>query len=282
MSDKKVLFAVAGGHGGHDRSNVGANGYVEADWALATSIALNRALNRQPSFKSVNLRPGDMSLSIEEKVQSAKDMGADVLIDLHTNAGGGRGSEVYVSVKRNKDKKVAACISSMTANHFNTLDRGVKTKVISSGTRKGDDYFGIIRGAADHGIRGFITESLFHDNPREVAILNDKQSSIDCAEIIAQAFCLDYGVVYVAPCDEDSGKENECMDNKEKLPVSPWAEKSLELAKELGLTDGTKPRVGSSREETAVIALRAVGVAIEAIKNGNADELLDKIKKLGL
>ena len=48
-----------------------------------------------------------------------------------------------------------------------------------------------------------------------------------------------------------------------KLPTSKWAEKELALAKELGITDGTRPRDYVTREEAAIMCERVADILIE-------------------
>ena len=43
---------------------------------------------------------------------------------------------------------------------------------------------------------------------------------------------------------------------REKLPVSGWAEKEFEKAREAGITDGTMPRAFATREQVAAMILR--------------------------
>ena len=53
---------------------------------------------------------------------------------------------------------------------------------------------------------------------------------------------------------------NKFMENylaeREKLPVSGWAEKEFEKAREVGITDGTMPRAFATREQVAAMILR--------------------------
>ena len=71
---------------------------------------------------------------------------------------------------------------------------------------------------------------------------------------------LGYGRPLYEEDDEMTGEEifkalNEYLS---KLPCPDWAEKELEEAKELGITDGTRPRMICSRLEAAIMCKRAV------------------------
>ena len=81
------------------------------------------------------------NLNLSERIKEVNKNNFDFIAEIHLNAGGGTGSEVYYS-KGNKDGQTAAAlISDSIAFTFDIKNRGAKTKL----NAQGKDYFGIIR-----------------------------------------------------------------------------------------------------------------------------------------
>lgn len=81
----------------------------------------------------------------------------DLAAEIHLNAGGGTGSEVYYKHADEGGKKLAAKISAGIAKTFSLRDRGAKTKLNSAG----GDYFGFVRSV---GCRSLLIETVFIDS----------------------------------------------------------------------------------------------------------------------
>ena len=85
-------------------------------------------------------------------------------MDIHINAGGGDGSEVYYSHTSAPGKKLAqSIVDAMSAIGQNT--RGIKTRLSSSG----NDYFGMIR---DTDAPAVLVECAFIDNKTDLVIID--------------------------------------------------------------------------------------------------------------
>lgn len=82
---------------------------------------------------------GDLYLT--DRIKQANKKKYDFIAEIHLNAGGGTGSEVYYAKKSGKGKAIAAAISKSISSALGIRDRGARTKTGSSGA----DYFGIIR-----------------------------------------------------------------------------------------------------------------------------------------
>jgi N-acetylmuramoyl-L-alanine amidase len=130
---KKVFIGV--GHGGSDP---GAVKYiVEKEYTLLVAKALAEYLKTAGVEYKLS-RTADIDTDLNSKVAMCNAYNPDLVVDIHFNAGGGTGFEVY--------RSVVGGTSTTLANNINTevkkimSSRGVKTKV--SG---GSDYFGIIR-----------------------------------------------------------------------------------------------------------------------------------------
>lgn len=86
---KKVW--IDAGHGGKDPGAVG-NGLKEKDIALTISLGVNDRLEAEYEGVQVVLsRSTDVFLELKERTDVANKAGADLLVSIHCNAGGGSG-----------------------------------------------------------------------------------------------------------------------------------------------------------------------------------------------
>ena len=190
---KAVRVMIDPGHGGDDRWNRGPTGYIEADGVLKIAKYLKEELEATGRFVAGMTREGDRTLTLRERAMIGKDFNADLLISQHTNAfnGKARGAEVFYSVKRPKDKETAGRMAKALAKHFNTLNRGAKTRKNDFG----NDFYGVIRESVNYKIPTvFLVESLFHDNPGEEAYLKKEKNLKVIAKIQAEEIMRHYGI----------------------------------------------------------------------------------------
>lgn len=151
----KVYIGV--GHGGSDS---GAVKYlVEKDVNLKMALACRDYLKAAGVAVTIS-RTTDRDSSITEKVTAANSWGADLAIDIHNNAGGGDGAEVYYSIVNGTGKILSENILSEFEKIGQNV-RGAKTK-----QENGTDYFGFIR-LTD--MPAVITEAVFVDNAADAA-----------------------------------------------------------------------------------------------------------------
>lgn len=86
---KKVW--IDAGHGGKDAGATG-NGLQEKDIVLALSLAVKKRLEAEYDGVQVYLsRSSDVFLELAERSHKANAAGADILVSIHCNAGGGAG-----------------------------------------------------------------------------------------------------------------------------------------------------------------------------------------------
>lgn len=157
---KRVYVGI--GHGGYDSGAVG-NGFKEKDLTLSIGKYCNERL-KQYGIETKISRTTDCDSSINSKVAASNAFKADVCMDIHINAGGGDGSEVYYSHVSAPGKKLAQSIVDATlAIRQNT--RGIKTRVDDDGT----DYFGMIRMTDAPAV---LVECAFIDNATDIQIIN--------------------------------------------------------------------------------------------------------------
>lgn len=151
----KVYIGV--GHGGSDS---GAVKYlVEKDVNLKMALACRDYLKAAGVAIKIS-RTTDRDSSITEKVTAANSWGADLALDIHNNAGGGDGAEVYHSIVNGTGKILAENILSEFEKIGQNV-RGAKTK-----QENDTDYFGFIR-LTD--MPAVITEAVFVDNAADAA-----------------------------------------------------------------------------------------------------------------
>lgn len=131
---KKVFIGV--GHGGSDPGAV--KFITEKEYTLKTAKAVAEYLEEYGIGYKLS-RTSDVDTDMDSKVKMCNSYNPDLVIDVHFNAGGGTGFEVYYSVVGGVSKTLADNINTEVKKIFSS--RGVKTKTLDSGA----DYFAIIR-----------------------------------------------------------------------------------------------------------------------------------------
>lgn len=112
-SDRQAQFIIAvdAGHGGIDNgAQGGKTGTHEKDITLAFAKELTERLNKEPGIQAVLTRESDEFLSLSERVQIARQKGANLLISLHADTlkqKGIRGATVYTISDRASDRMAA-------------------------------------------------------------------------------------------------------------------------------------------------------------------------------
>ncbi|GAE04338.1 N-acetylmuramoyl-L-alanine amidase [Paenibacillus sp. JCM 10914] len=82
---------IDAGHGGQDPGATG-NGLVEKDVVLAISLGIKKRLETEYNDAEVMLsRSTDVFPTLSQRTNAANTAGADVLVSIHCNAGGGGG-----------------------------------------------------------------------------------------------------------------------------------------------------------------------------------------------
>lgn len=151
---------VDAGHGGSDP---GAVKYVvERDVNLVIAKACNEYLKKHGVSTKMSRTSNKTNTSINSMASEANRWGADFVVSIHNNAGGGDGFEVYHTINGGKGKTLAKNIEA-EVKKIGQNSRGLKTKKNSSGT----DYFGMIRLTDAPCV---ICEGFFVDNKTDVKI----------------------------------------------------------------------------------------------------------------
>lgn len=130
----------------------------------------------------------DATLYLTERIAHVNKHGYDLAIEIHLNAAGGTGSEVYYKHKSATGKKLAGAISKSIANTFGIRDRGAKVKINPS---NGTDYFGFIRSCK---CESLLIETVFIDTASDRKHVETAAGQRQCAEAIVKAVANFYGI----------------------------------------------------------------------------------------
>ena len=157
---KKVFIAV--GHGGRDPGAV-ANGFQEKNLNLAIALACKKVLDDHGVLTQIS-RTVDEDDELTQRIRECNAFDPDLALDIHNNAGGGDGAEVYHHFGGGTGKVLAQNIlEEITAIGQNS--RGTKTRLNDAGT----DYFGFIRQTNAPAV---IVECAFLDNAKDLPIID--------------------------------------------------------------------------------------------------------------
>ncbi len=174
-----MKFAVYAGHGGSDPGAVYGR-RKEKDYTLSLMKAVTECL-KAAGQTVMNNRSGDVDSFIKDKTAQANAANVDAVIELHLNAGGGTGSEVYYD-KVGKSKNLAqAILDPLIA--FGYKSRGIKTRLNDTG----NDYFAIIR---DSKAPCVLVESCFLDHDGDMIKFNADTVGQAIAKGIMQAYSI--------------------------------------------------------------------------------------------
>ena len=130
----------------------------------------------------------DATLYLTERIAHVNKHGYDLAIEIHLNAAGGTGSEVYYKHKSATGKKLAAAISKSIANTFGIRDRGAKIKINPA---NGTDYFGFVRSC---NCESLLIETVFIDTASDRKHVETAAGQRQCAEAIVKAIADFYGI----------------------------------------------------------------------------------------
>lgn len=185
---KKVYVGI--GHGGSDPGAV-SGGLKEKDLTLVTGLACYNTLVRHGVNTKIS-RTTDKDSTIASKVKECNAFAGelDYCLDIHYNAGGGDGCEVYYFHDSDYSKSLAEdIIEGIKTTGQNS--RGVKTKTYTENGRT-YDYFGMIRDTVPIAV---IVECAFLDTT-DIQIANTKEKQEAMGVAIAKGILKHLGIAY--------------------------------------------------------------------------------------
>ena len=162
-----VKIVIDPGHGGE---NLGAqyNGYTEKYMTMVVANAMAEELEKYEGIEVYMTRTEDTELSLQQRADYAKAVGADFLFCLHFNMSEYHtlyGSEVWVSAFGNCYAE-GKSFAELCLDELDTLElyrRGVKTRL----NKDGIDYYGIIQHCEEYGIPSCIIEHCHLDHKED-------------------------------------------------------------------------------------------------------------------
>jgi len=154
------------GHGGSDSGAIG-NGLKEKDLTLKIGKKINELLQSYDGITVKMSRSTDKTLSLRQRTNEANSWGADILLSIHINAGGGTGFESFIyngSVQNNTPKLQNNVHGEIMKVLKDVLDRGKKKA-----------NFHMLR---ESKMTALLTENMFIDTKKDADKLK-KQSFIN-------------------------------------------------------------------------------------------------------
>ena len=182
----KVLIGV--GHGGSDPGAI-ANNTKEKDLNLSIALACRDELVRHGVSVKLS-RTKDENDPLSEEIRECNAYGPDLAVDIHNNAGGGDGAEVFYHYGGGKSKTLAKNILS-EIEKVGQNSRGAKTRLNSNGK----DYYGFIRETSCPAV---IVECAFVDNASDLKILATEGKRKAMGGAIAKGILKTLGIEFQA------------------------------------------------------------------------------------
>jgi N-acetylmuramoyl-L-alanine amidase len=111
---RDIVIAIDPGHGGQDPGAIGPRGTREKDVVLQISKRLATLVNNEPGMRAFMTRDKDVFLTLRQRIQRAKQNGADMFISIHADAftnRNARGSSVYVLSDRGASSEAAQILA---------------------------------------------------------------------------------------------------------------------------------------------------------------------------
>ena len=170
----------------------------------------------------------------KDSVAESNAWGADLHIPIHTNAGGGAGTVVFVHGGAAKQMQYAKPIyDEVQATSPGTTDYGVR---VNSGLYE----LGYTTATAVY------IECEFHDRADLAAWIIEHTTEL--GEAIARGVCIGAGVPYIAPEPKPDPE-----------PVKPETELAREWVMAEGISDGENPDTACTRQQVWTMLYRALG-----------------------
>ena len=184
----KICISIGHGKsakGGYDSGALGG-GYQEFKIAREIGRYIGEAFKDYAC--TVDVINYDATLYLTDRIAHVNKHGYDLAIEIHLNASGGTGSEVYYKHKSATGKKLAGAISKSIANTFGIRDRGAKVKINPA---NGTDYFGFVRSCK---CESLLIETVFIDTASDRKHVETAAGQRQCAEAIVKAIADFYGI----------------------------------------------------------------------------------------
>lgn len=174
----KTIY-IGAGHGGSD-SGACSGKFIEKNMTLKTALACRDYL-KDYDCNIIMARTTDMDCKVAAKMGEIKSKKPNLVLEIHYNAGGGEGCEVFYWHTHSPSKNLAqAVLNEMTK--LGQKSRGIKE------SKAGTNYnFGMCRQANETNIPSILGEYAFVDNARDQAKINSDAKLRAIGEAYAKA-----------------------------------------------------------------------------------------------
>jgi N-acetylmuramoyl-L-alanine amidase len=213
-----VTIVLDPGHGGEDPGAIGRGGSHEKNVTLSVARRLKAKIDATPNMRSVLTRDGDYFIPLNQRVQKARRVQADLFVSVHADAfikATARGSSVFVLSENGASSSAARWLANKenSADLVGGVNLGVKdpylartlldlsqTATINDSLKLGKHVLGELgrintlhKGQVEQAgfavlkapdIPSILIETAFISNPEEEARLNDEAYQDRMAEAI--------------------------------------------------------------------------------------------------
>jgi len=213
-----VTIVLDPGHGGEDPGAIGRGGSHEKNVTLSVARRLKEKIDATPNMRSVLTRDGDYFIPLQQRVQKARRVQADLFVSVHADAfvkTTARGSSVFVLSENGASSSAARWLANKenSADLVGGVNLGAKdpylartlldlsqTATINDSLKLGNNVLGELgrintlhKGQVEQAgfavlkapdIPSILIETAFISNPEEEARLNDEAYQDRMAEAI--------------------------------------------------------------------------------------------------
>jgi N-acetylmuramoyl-L-alanine amidase len=132
----RPLVVIDAGHGGHDPGAVGID-FREKTLALGLALALRQELLRGGGVRVALTRSDDRFLALDERVEVARQLGADLFLSIHADSAGDKdqitGASVYtLSNKASSEAAARVAARENSADSVNGVQLAGRSDVVTN------------------------------------------------------------------------------------------------------------------------------------------------------
>jgi N-acetylmuramoyl-L-alanine amidase len=132
----RPLVVIDAGHGGHDPGAVGID-FREKTLALGLALALRQELLREGGVRVALTRSDDRFLALDERVEIARQLGADLFLSIHADSAGDKdqitGASVYtLSNKASSEAAARVAARENSADSVNGVQLAGRSDVVTN------------------------------------------------------------------------------------------------------------------------------------------------------
>ncbi|MFC4403338.1 N-acetylmuramoyl-L-alanine amidase [Gracilibacillus xinjiangensis] len=257
-----VKIYIDPGHGGTDPGAVD-NGLQEKDLTLKISLKIRDLLKQYKDVQVRLSRTTDRTLTLNQRTHDANVWGADYLISVHINAGGGTGYEDFIYNKLSD--------SSSTAQKQDVMHEEIikKTNMYDRGRKKAN--FHMVR---ESNMEAILTENGFIDAANDAERLKSDAFLNDIAQGHVNGLVRIFNLMKTDPTpttpeggfadmeaqklQKEINELKQLLDQKVDKPNNPdqpsgWAEEVWKKQVMQGYFDGSNPKLPLTREQAAEV-----------------------------